>query len=528
MKISEKLRAPFKRRRELKEAQAKSIYPMLMPRFELRLNLEFLLLNMPCLNQILLPLGLGYVEKIFQAAGADFQIFDVNIDFYHRYHATRLFTQEKLPRLPGGEVVGDPWASHEFTRWGDSEFLALFDPWCEELLDELAQNPPRFVGFSINPLSAPMSKRFVARLRERLPQVKIFAGGSSCFYASGARKLLNDFDFVFVGESENSLAEFLRRARAGGALRDLPGVLSRHDSPEHEWQPAEPPTELDKIGFPTYDYVSDLKVYRTFNGVLNAAINPSRGCVWSRCRFCNERLSYRSRPAQKVFEELAMLHRRGAQVVMLSESDSNGTPDILREFAELIIRHQLKLQLWGQLRIHKANTVEYMKTLRRAGLTRITFGVDGWSDSLLRLQNKGYTMKMVEENLRAGREANIRTGVNIVVGVPGETDEMVQEACENLARLAPLIDRVDNLTALMLGVGSVYWLDPAAYKIKFRIPAEEAADGRNIINNANWYSEEPYIDADIRSERLERFRAAMRESGLTASKFGELLTDFRK
>ena len=62
------------------------------------------------------------------------------------------------------------------------------------------------------------------------------------------------------------------------------------------------------------------------------------------------------------------------------------------------------------------------------------FGVDAFSKNTLKLQQKGYTVEMIDQNLKDCHEAGISTEVNWVIGIPGETDEDVEEGINLILR----------------------------------------------------------------------------------------------
>ena len=64
--------------------------------------------------------------------------------------------------------------------------------------------------------------------------------------------------------------------------------------------------------FPTYGWVDRLDTYLDYNGYWLTPIIASRGCYWSRCRFCAERFSWRKRAPGPVVDELQWLMERGA------------------------------------------------------------------------------------------------------------------------------------------------------------------------------------------------------------------------
>lgn len=211
---------------------------------------------------------------------------------------------------------------------------------------------------------------------------------------------------------------------------------------------------------------------------------------------------------------------RGSHDFHFNESDMNSDPDTLLAICDEIIRRKLNVSLCGQLRVDKRGTREFFVRLRAAGCTSLRFGVDGWSDHTLRLQRKGYNMRLVEENLRHCHDAGIRVAVNLVLGVPGETEDDIQEAIANFLKNKSHIDLVESVNTLILAAGSEYYRDPDRHQIRFRgDKADLYQKHPHAIPPELWYSEDPYIDHEVRAQRLKAVYTGLTEGGIAVGGF---------
>jgi len=184
----------------------------------------------------------------------------------------------------------------------------------------------------------------------------------------------------------------------------------------------------------------------------------------------------------------------------------------------------------AQLRIDKRNTADYFKHLASAGFTHLRFGVDGWTDKLMRLQNKGYNLRMVFQNLRDCHNAGITTTVNTVIGVPGETEEDVDETIENIVSCKNYISIIESFNTLLLIAGSEYYRNPDKYKIRFRVSKETIySEHAYFVPPELWYSEDPYIDQEVRMRRVERIISGLYENGVNIGSFAsKVVEDLRR
>jgi hypothetical protein len=198
---------------------------------------------------------------------------------------------------------------------------------------------------------------------------------------------------------------------------------------------------------------------------------------------------------------------------MFNESDLNGRPETLLAICDEVIRRGLQVKFTGQLRIHKKCDRAFFQKLRQAGFVALRFGVDAFSENALRLQKKGYTTATVSQNLKDCWEAGIYTEVNWVIGVPGETDQDVEEGIQLILQNQPYVGRLANVNPLILSTGSVYWMEPEKHNIHFRGDKEQLyRDHPRAIPATLWYSTEPYVDEKVRKARFEQIVLALHEA----------------
>lgn len=496
--------------------------PADLPDIRFESDKDVILLEMPPRYMPMIPYGLGYVHNILKAADVDVQTMDLNIIFYHRYHARRILDGEVKGVWPVGEVGGgDPWQSSNTDQWSNPGALEKFRPDLEEVIAGLIAARPRILGMSLNGNNGLLAKEVIRRVKAALPETMVLVGGYDCVYRDLALTKVELYDYMFVGETELTLGPVVQTLLAGQRPRDLPGVISRFDSQQREWQPSPLPTDLDAIDFPRYEW-TDLNLYRDCQGRISTPVAGSRGCHWGRCNFCAERFNWRRRRADKVVDEIQWHAQRSFDVFHFNESDVNGDPGHLLDICREIIKRGLKVKLYGQMRIDPRNDLEFFHTIKQAGFTILRFGVDGWTDHVLRLQRKGYSMRTVEQNLRDCNRAGLMAAVNMVIGVPGETEEDVEESIRNITRLRHLLDNISTINMLILANGSHYYLNPEQHNIRFRGDREQVfREHPTFIPDQLWYSEDPYIDHEVRWARYTRILRSLYDNGVPLGEYAK-------
>ena len=501
-------------------------YPCDIPTFKVQPDLDFLLLEIPPRYFPMMPNGLSYVHNILMKCGINFQTIDMNIITYHRFHERRLRERLDYVVTSSGYVMKeDPWDNANMSEWDKPEVIAHFMAELESLLTEIVRNKPKAVGISLSGNNRSLVKAFVKELRRRVPQTVIVVGGYDCVYYGLGQHLFSDFDYMVIGEAELTLEPLIKALAQGKRPKDLIGIVSRYDSPGRVW--FKPPLlqDLDMIDFPRYQWANHVW-YQDCERRHFVPITSSRGCHWARCRFCGECFAFRRRTPAKVADEIEYHTKYGFHAFHFNESDVNGDPQALHDLCSEIIRRELKVKFLGQLRIDRRNTEAYFKHLAKAGFTHLRFGVDGWTDNLLKLQNKGYNMEIVFQNLRDCSASGITTTVNMVIGVPGETEDDIDEAIRNIVSCKNYISVVESFNTLLLVCGSEYHRNPDKYKIHFRKDREEIyASHVHYIPAELWYSEEPYIDQDVRMRRMEKIISELYKVGVNIGSFASKVVE---
>lgn len=509
----------------------RNIYPIDIPDIQVRKHLDVAIIDCPSRNLSLMPNGLGYLNNALKKTTISYQIVDLDIISYHRFHMHRLFDMGGRITLPGGLTLpDDPWQAEHYDLWtatgggasgptGRNEVLEFFRPVIEEAITALVDAKPKVLGLSIQGCNEAVAREVALGVKARLPEIVIVVGGFSCYNPDVGLRAFPECDYMCIGEADLTAGPLLDALARGERPFNQPGVLSRFDTPDYSYLTAPLIHNLDQIEFPKYEWC-DLRVYRNFNDYQLTPIIASRGCRWSRCTFCAERFYWRIRTKENFADELEWLVSQGCHLFMFNESDLGGMPERVMEICDEIIRRDLhrQVKLTGQLRVNRKQNRAFFEKLREANFVALRFGIDAFSEHTLRLQMKGYTVDMIEQNLKDCWEVGIFTEVNWVIGVPGETDDDVEQGIELILRNKKYIGRLANINPLILVNGSVYWIDPAAHNIVFREPKETIYEKYpRAVPADKWYSTNPYIDAQVRKERFERIVLALHDSGFNVA-----------
>ena len=126
--------------------------------------------------------------------------------------------------------------------------------------------------------------------------------------------------------------------------------------------------------------------------------------------------------------------------------------------------------------------------MRRAGCTRVYFGIESGNDDVLRLMNKRTTATEARDAVEAAHRAGLEVGAFFILFYPGETDDTVLETL----RFA------GSLPLDYLGLSMPYPLPGTALRerLRERIRRDARPDGSFILNQELTY------DADFSALKM--------------------------
>ncbi len=509
-----------------------TIYPFPYPDIRFDPDLDVLLLDLPSAAGLQIPVSVAYVHKALKRSTARFQTFDAGIILYHRFQIHRLFDLGHDPTLRNGApLTADAWGYNE-RAWVDPRLWPFLLDFFAEDIDEIVRQiliaKPKVLAMSIHQRNEWITRHVARRVKLDRPDTLILIGGHSCYTRETGAAAFPDYDYMVVGEADLVVGPLVEALARGERPTNMPGVASKFDAPEQPFIPGPAPHNLDIVGGLDYDATPDVNaLYRSWNGQQSTAIPLTRGCVWSRCSFCAERFSFRSRSPEKYVDELQAVLASGRNgAFSASDSDFGGQPSVIHEVCEEIVRRGLKLSFSGQIRVNKEYDYEFFKLMRAAGIQALNFGADAFTENTIRRQNKGYTLDTVIRNYTDCHRAGIRTDTNIVTGTPGETDDDITNSISFIAKHRDIFHIINNINCCELVNNSVYWHFPEKHGIYFYGNKDDIFKKYRFgVPQSLWYSVDPFMDKTVRFDHMRRMVLGLNQAGVPLGR--EVIENFQ-
>ncbi|HHX42525.1 MAG TPA: radical SAM protein [Chloroflexi bacterium] len=269
-------------------------------------------------------------------------------------------------------------------------------------------------------------------------------------------------DFVLQGEPELTLRELVDVLEERETPRWVQTLLRTTDP---EWSAADGPVplahvkglvwrrdgeittnaprpliaNLDALPLPLHRLLPLERYRMPLLGGPYSFVVTSRGCP-AGCRFCIKHVTYgqcvRVRSADNIVQELRELDRLGVQTVHMYADLFTVNREQVMALCQRMREANLRMRWTCNSRVDFVDP-ELLATMAQAGCWLISWGIESANEGILRRIHKGYRPEQAEQALRWAREAGIKNWGYFIIGLPGETEETIDQTIA-LAKRLPL------------------------------------------------------------------------------------------
>ena len=220
-------------------------------------------------------------------------------------------------------------------------------------------------------------------------------------------------------------------------------VVYKNNSTRHDYKQSE-------VGTPDYSdllldqYISVIEVANPMHSLWSDGrwnkLTMAHGCYWGKCTFCDISLDY-----IKLYEPIAAKILVDRMEELIAQTGENGfhfvdeaaPPALMREVALEIIKRNLVVTWWTNIRFEKSFTADLCLLLKESGCIAVSGGLEVASDRLLELIKKGVTVEQVAQVTRNFTESGIMVHAYLMYGYPTQT---IQETVDSLEMVRQLFE----------------------------------------------------------------------------------------
>ena len=326
----------------------------------------------------------------------------------------------------------------------ESVFLdADLEGWShEEAARRALSYGPDIIGLQAMSFTMPDAYLVAKAAKAIDPEVATVIGGPHPTIYPRETAGLEAVDFAFAGEGEKNFIAFLDMFRDPVERTKVPGVACRAGEGEGEggattFNPAGLLRDIDEVHYPA----RRSSHYERYSSVL-AAHNPvtvmitSRGCPFS-CIFCNRMgRQYRCHSAGYVLGEIEEIIGLGIKEVFIHDDTFTLNRKRVVDICEGIISRGYRVSWEARTRADCVDE-ELLSLMKRAGCTRLSFGVESGSEKVLKKMNKDMDLKRVEDVFRWCRKEGITTLADFIFGNMDEEADDMEKTLDLVKRINP-------------------------------------------------------------------------------------------
>jgi len=440
-------------------------------------------------------LGPALLKSYLRENNITCKILDINIEAYN-------LRGRKYQAAWGMKNILAGTGSKEMVLKYYQEYRSLFLYY----MSEIAQLDPKIVGATCYRSSIELTKIFLQDFKSFYPEFNIMLGGPQVAgYMNNQKDLLatSYIDAVCLDEGENALAQYCHSMK-NKSTDNIPGIIYKVDNHIIESAPIQYITNLDDLPFPDFhDY--DLSKYNNDKETVPSYF--SRGCV-NKCIYCTERNfmgKFRFRTGKRLYEEVCHLKQTypNVEYIRLTDSISNANIRELEVLCDLLIENKVRVG-WDleNAVVRKEMRKPLYTKLKKAGCTLIGYGLETPVNKLLKDIGKN-TAKNVDIAgvLKEGKKSGIYISVNIMFGLPGETEDDFQHLLDFIKENKRFINMINpSLLFCAFYPGSSGFSNPDKYNIE-----------NLTLGPLFWNTKDGRNTYPVRMERYERFMKLVRE-----------------
>ncbi len=322
------------------------------------------------------------------------------------------------------------------------------------LNERIEKVQPKLICFSVpfpgNLYSAFRSAQFI---KKYFLEVKIAMGGG--FPNTELRELKDKrvfefFDFITLDDGELPIQLIIDNEQLiidkeykRTFLLEEGKVVYKNNSTKSDYKQSE-------VGTPDYSdlllnkYISVIEIANPMHSLWSDGrwnkLTMAHGCYWGKCTFCDISLDY-----IKLYEPIAAKILVDRMEEMIAQTGENGfhfvdeaaPPALMREVALEIIKRNLVVTWWTNIRFEKSFTADLCVLLKESGCIAVSGGLEVASDRLLELIKKGVTVEQVAQVTRNFTESGIMVHAYLMYGYPTQT---IQETIDSLEMVRQLFE----------------------------------------------------------------------------------------
>lgn len=322
------------------------------------------------------------------------------------------------------------------------------------LHEKIEMIQPKLVCFSVPfPGNLYSAFRCAKYIKENYPHIKTAMGGgfpNTELREVKDKRVFEFFDFITLDDGELPLELLYENLDKSENLEFKRTFLIEKEEVVYKNSSTKPDYKQAQVGTPDYSdlqldqYISVIEIANPMHSLWSDGrwnkLTMAHGCYWGKCTFCDISLDY-----IKIYEPISakiLVDRMEELIATTGETgfhfvDEAAPPALMREVALEVLRRNLVVTWWTNIRFEKSFTKDLCFLLKLSGCVAVSGGLEVASDRLLKLIDKGISVEQVAQVTRNFTEAGVMIHAYLMYGYPTQT---IQETVDSLEMVRQLFE----------------------------------------------------------------------------------------
>jgi radical SAM superfamily enzyme YgiQ (UPF0313 family) len=296
-----------------------------------------------------------------------------------------------------------------------------------ELRSVLETLRPKIVGISMMTVQHGVAKRAAGIVRNFDKNISIVVGGPHPTVLPKETAVENLFDFVVVGEGEETMSELAREIVGARRFERVNGICYKEGGLVVSTAARERIGDLDSLPIPDRSLIVDFEKYPKW---MFGTVMASRGCPFD-CSFCNSKAIWgtatRFRTPENVVRELEIVHNAYGTREFNFLDDTFNFGDRAVRICDLIRERELDISWSCNIRLDNV-TKEMAYAMASAGCYYVRAGVESGNQGVLNAMGKGVTLERMKKSVDIIRGAGMGLMALLILGDLHENESTMADS----------------------------------------------------------------------------------------------------
>lgn len=279
-------------------------------------------------------------------------------------------------------------------------------------------------------------------VKETLPDSIVVMGGYHPTFNFIETLEDENVDIVIRGEGEYIMLNLVQALENQSSLHDVKGIVFEDKNSKEIVVNPEAPLiqDLDELPFPALNLLP-MKKYRLLDMDTHmTTMITTRGCPMQ-CSFCSSAAMHgkkiRERSVENIVDEIEYLNTN-YDIDTIAFMDDTFTLKKRKVMAicDEILKRNIEI-MWGCTSRVDTLDEKLLKKMKEAGCITIFIGVESADQQQLDNMCKNTTIAKIENAFKIAHKLKIRTIASVALGMPGDTQEIMNKTVKFVHKLKP-------------------------------------------------------------------------------------------